>query len=347
MVTIKEIARQAGYSPATVSRLLNGDPTFSVKDETRRRILEVAERLGYGVQTERQGVGMPALRDIAVLDALKDDEELSNAYFSELRNTLLETAQQRHVTLTFHANIDDLIKHAGQYDGFISIGPEIHPHDSLARLHDALPHGVFIDVNPAPNLFDSVQPDLQQTILDALTEARKRGMTRIGFIGGSGYSMGEYEYPEDSRAMAYRNWIERLGLTTEGLFFVGGRTSVTTGRELGKRIVTELGERPDGLGANLPECFIVSADPISVGVLQEFTQAGIVVPRDVELISINNQSIAQYTSPPLTTYAIDLKAMAHTALSQLVESVSYGGDTKRHTFLSTRLVVRGSFTPAQ
>ena len=42
MVTIKEIAKQAGFSPATVSRLLNGDPTFSVKEATRRRILEVS-----------------------------------------------------------------------------------------------------------------------------------------------------------------------------------------------------------------------------------------------------------------------------------------------------------------
>jgi len=345
MVTIKEIAKQAGFSPATVSRLLNGDPTFSVKEETRRRILEVSERLGYDMQ-DRHG-GIPALRDVAVLSSLADDEELQNAYFAELRDALLAAAEQRHVTLTFRSDIDRLIEEADQYDGFISIGPEIHAVESLSRLHDALPHGVFIDVNPVPNLFDSVQPDLAQTVLDAITEARRRGMTRIGFIGGDGYSMGDYEYPEDSRSMAYRNWCERLGLDTTGLYFVGGKTSVTTGRELGRQFVAQIGDQPGELAANLPDCFIVSADPITVGVLQEFTQAGIVVPRDVELISINNQSIARYTSPPLTTYAIDLKAMAHTALSQLVESVSYGGDTKRHTFLSTKLVVRGSFTPAR
>ncbi|WP_055426662.1 LacI family DNA-binding transcriptional regulator [Bifidobacterium aesculapii] len=339
MVTIKEIARQAGFSPATVSRLLNGDPTFSVKEETRRKIFEVSARLGYDVQEKH---GMPALRDIAVLDALSSNEELQNAYFAELRDTLLATANQRNVTLTFHTDIERLIADADQYDGFIAIGPEIQPHESLERLHDVLPHGVFIDVNPAPNLFDSVQPDLAQTMLDAITEARGRGMERIGFIGGSGHMMGTYQYPEDTRTMAYRNWCERLGLDITGIFFVGGRTSVETGRELGRRVVTELGTTRE----QLPDCFIVSADPITVGVLQEFTQAGIVVPRDVELISVNNQSIARYTSPPLTTYAIDLKAMANTALLQLMESVSYGGETRRHTFLTTKLVVRGSFTPA-
>ena len=96
MVTIREIAQRAGFSPATVSRLLNGDPTFSVKEETRRKILQVCEELGYETQERR----LVAPHDIAVLDAIPSDEELSNAYYSELRSTLLATAQQMHITLS-------------------------------------------------------------------------------------------------------------------------------------------------------------------------------------------------------------------------------------------------------
>ena len=175
MVTIREIAQRAGFSPATVSRLLNGDPTLSVKEETRRKILQVCEELGYETQDRR----LVAPHDIAVLDAIPSDEELSNAYYSELRSTLLSTAQQMHITLSFYTDINKLIDNSTQYDGFVSIGPELHSYESLERLHEVLPHGVFIDVNPAPNLFSSVQPDLPQTILDALSEARARGMTRI------------------------------------------------------------------------------------------------------------------------------------------------------------------------
>ena len=54
MVTMKEIAQKSGFSQATVSRLLNGDPTLSVKEETRRRIIEVSEQLGYA--TDRKSV---------------------------------------------------------------------------------------------------------------------------------------------------------------------------------------------------------------------------------------------------------------------------------------------------
>lgn len=336
MVTIREIAQRAGFSPATVSRLLNGDPTFSVKEETRHKILQACEELGYETQDRR----LVAPHDIAVLDAIPSDEELSNAYYSELRSTLLTTAQQMHITLSFYTDIDKLIAGGSQYDGFISIGPDPHPYDRLEQLHAVLPHGVFIDVNPAPDLFNSVQPDLPQTILDALSEAKARGMNRIGFIGGEGRIMGTYKYPEDIRTMAYRNWCERLGLNTTGLIYVGGPVSVETGRQHGERIVAEL-------AGKLPDCFIVATDSLAVGVIQAFTKAGILVPRDVSIISINNQSISRYISPPLTTYAIDQTALARNALLMLSQSISFNDDITCHTMLSTKLVARDSFVPAK
>ena len=195
-------------------------------------------------------------------------------------------------------------------------------------------------MNPAPNLFSSVQPDLPQTILDALSEARARGMTRIGFIGGEGRMMGTYEYPEDIRTMAYRDWCERLGLETAGLIFTGGQVSVKTGRKHGETIVAKL-------SSNMPDCFIVATDSLAVGVIQAFTKAGILVPRDVSIISINNQSIAQYISPPLTTYAIDQMALARNALLMLSQSISFNDDITCHTMLSTKLVARESFVPAK
>ena len=60
MATIKEIAQRTGFSQATVSRLLNGDPTLSVREETRRKIIQASEDLGYSVQTKRIGSHRPS-----------------------------------------------------------------------------------------------------------------------------------------------------------------------------------------------------------------------------------------------------------------------------------------------
>lgn len=278
---------------------------------------------------------------LAVLDALSGDEELENAYYRELRNTLLATSQQQNLSLTFFTDIHRLIASAGEYDGFIAIGPGRHRHADIVALHDVMPYGVFIDVNPAPNLYDSIQPDLQQTMLDALDTATAAGMRRIGFIGSIGRMMGAHEYPEDPRSMAFRNWTERLGLPSDGLMFVDGSVSVENGLALGRRAIATLGR--DGL----PDCFITATDVIAVGVLQAFAEADIAVPRDVSIISINNQAIAQYTSPSLTTYAIDQRALVNNAILLLIDALNEADPdgVHRHILLSTKLVVRGSFVP--
>lgn len=60
---------------------------------------------------------------------------------------------------------------------------------SLQKLHKALPNGVFIDTNPAPNLFDSIKPNLFLTVKDALNQLLQAGYKKIGFIGGLGQSL--------------------------------------------------------------------------------------------------------------------------------------------------------------
>ena len=146
------------------------------------------------------------------------------------------------------------------------------------------------------------------------------GKRRIGYIGGTGFTMGLYEYPEDGRLTAFRNWTERLGLDAEGLIYAQGAFTVDT---------------------------IVAADSIAVGVLQAFTAAGVLVPRDTSVISINNQAIAQYTSPTLTSYDIDQNELADTAITMLAEAISSRRTLHHHTFISTTLVVRDSFVPAR
>ena len=182
MATIKEIARRTGFSQATVSRLLNGDPTLSVREETRRKIIQVSEELGYSMQTKR--IVIP--HEVALLDNEESNEALRDSYFTDLRAALERNAGQQRMELTVFRNLDDMIAESSGFDGFMSIGADRIVEEDLERLHDAMPYGVFIDVNPAPGLFDSVQPDLQQTVHDAVAACAAKGMKRVGFIGGKG-----------------------------------------------------------------------------------------------------------------------------------------------------------------
>ena len=184
MTTIREIAKRVGFSQATVSRVLKDDPTFSVKDSTREKILNASLEMGYKNVPQYQRITIP--QDVAILDNAVPDEGLQDAYFDELREVLVKHAEEQLMNVTMQKDVDSLIANADKYAGFISIGPSPLDRKTLHRLHKKLPHGVFIDINPAPALFDSVQPDLEQTILDAIDALMASGCSRIGFIGGLG-----------------------------------------------------------------------------------------------------------------------------------------------------------------
>ena len=337
MATIREIAERSGFSQATVSRVLSDDPSFSVREATRQKILNASLEMGYENVPQYQRVTIP--QNIALLDNVIPDKGLQDAYFDELRSSLRRHAKDERMNVNEYRVVDGLIADASKYSGFISIGPAPFDRGVLRRLHGALPHGVFIDINPAPGLFDSVQPDLEQTVLDALDALVAAGNRRIGFIGGFGNIMGEHEYPEDPRAFAFRNWAVRLGLDVDGLVLDEGPVTVENGRALGERLIKEH-------AGNLPDALVVAADPLAVGVLQAFAAAGILVPRDMRLVSINNQEIAKYMSPALSSYDIDKDELAKAAVFMLAEALSTGRAVTQHMRVSTRLVVRDSFVPA-
>jgi LacI family transcriptional regulator len=330
MATIKEIAQRTGFSQATVSRLLNGDPTLSVREETRRKIIQASEDLGYSVQTKR--IVIP--HEVALLDNEKSDEALRDSYFTDLRSALERNAEQQRMEMTVFHNLDDMIARSSKFDGFMAIGADQISEEDLERLHRAMPYGVFIDVNPAPNLFDSVQPDLQQTMHDAVAACAAKGMKRVGFIGGKGCLMNFYEVDEENRATYFRREARRFGIQSDGLF------TVSNGRALGEQFVRD----HNGV---LPDAVIVAADVIAVGVLQAFNAVGVLVPRDISVISINNQTISQLTSPPLSTFSIDQNELARVATLMLGDAISGKRTIRQHVYLSTSLVVRDSFVPAK
>ena len=336
MATIKEIAQRTGFSQATVSRLLNGDPTLSVREGTRRKIIQASEDLGYSMQTKR--IVVP--HKVALLDNEESEEALRDSYYTDLRSALERNAEQQRMEMTVFRDLDDMIACSSKFDGFMAIGADRISEKDLERLHEAMPYGVFIDVNPAPNLFDSVQPDLQQTIHDAVAACAAKGMKRVGFIGGKGCLMNFYEVDEENRCTYFRRETRRFGIQSDGLVYSDGLFTVSNGRALGERFVHD----HNGV---LPDAVIVAADVIAVGVLQAFNAVGVLVPRDISVISINNQTISQLTSPPLSTFSIDQNELARVATLALGDAISGTRTIRQHAYLSTSLVARDSFVPAK
>lgn len=331
MATLKEVAERAGVSQSTVSRLLN-DPSFSIKEETKRRVFRVCEELGY------RNVFRPA---IAVLDAPPSGEELQDAYFADLREVLTACAESMGLDRPiFIHSIHELIERSSEFDGFMTVGATVFPADELRALHRVLPHGVCIDTNPAPHLFDSVRPDLSQTMLDALDAMNAAGRRRIAFLGGIDSIMGTHDYPEDIRELSFRQWTAHLGLDVDGLVYSSGTFTVENGYRLAEQLVTDHREAD-----TMPDGLIVAADVLAVGALQALNALRVAVPDELAVVSVNNQSIARYTSPSLSSYAIDQGELARMAFSTLIDGLKHERRVRRHILLTTELVPRASFVP--
>lgn len=333
MATIKEIAEKSGFSPATVSRLLNNDPNLSITASTRSKILKVANDLGYWADHQKQDSIRPV---IALLYRVSGKEQLQDEYFASLKDAILKLIKQNGFQVQVFERIEDLVAKAASFQGFIGVGSNRLTKEKLVLLHNALSNGVFVDINPAPDMFDSVRPNLSLTIRDALCCLTAAGYQRIGFIGGTGLNMDHVQQP-DIREMAFREFTSIDNNIKEAPMFVDGPFNIENGYVLGKRALDECGD-------HLPAAFIVASDTLSVGVLQAFNENGVIVPRDTAVISINNSEVARYVSPPLTSYNINQETLSRMAIKLLQDLIIHPDRPHIHLTVNTSLVERKSFT---
>lgn len=329
MTTIREIAAKAGYSPATVSRLLNDDPTFSISDLARKKILKTAQNLNYEQPNTTHGLAY----QVAVVFAVQPQRELGDIYFSNLRQGLAEHGDQANLALTFYSSVDQI---PDDIAGVMAVGE--FDAGALARLRKLTPHRVFVDSNPDPHHFNSVQPNLQAITEQAIDQLIAAGDTPIGLING-GYwdSDQQVSHHQDPRQKYFESRLRELQLFDPRFMFIGGEFSVASGYALGKRVVESLATQ------TLPKGFLVGSDPLAVGVLQAFNENKITVPTDTAIISINDIDIARYVAPPLTTFHIDTDDLASQAISTLKDAIIFDRSQKRMVLVDAKLVYRKSF----
>ena len=175
----QEQCRQAGSRETGIYRLsvpTGGGKTLAslnfalhhALETGKRRIIYVIPYLSITSQT------VATFRNMLGLDA---DSNIVLEHYSTagLQNSDNTGSIEMCIRDRFH-NLNDMIASGSKFDGFMVIGADQIGEKELERLHRVMPYGVFIDVNPAPNLFDSVQPDLQQTIHDAVAACAAKGM---------------------------------------------------------------------------------------------------------------------------------------------------------------------------
>lgn len=315
MVTLKDIAIRAGVSNATVSRVLNEDPTLSVREETRERILAIAEELRYTKQK-------PQTRKVMLLQWYTPEEELDDLYYQSIR--LGAEKRLREAGLEVERQFDELPQET-DVDGICAIGK--FSRDEVRQLQRLGRPLCFIDSDQLMLGEDSVVIDFTfavQSLLDRITEL---GHQHIGFLGGREYTHDQKHLLADPREELFRSALQQLGLYREDCFYTG-TFSTDSGQEMMRQALAQHGEE-------LPTLFFAANDSIAIGAMRELQSQQVPVPERVSLIGFNDSNVARYVYPSLSTIYVDTETMGATGIDLLLDRIQTQRLVAKKVSLST------------
>ena len=98
MATLKELSDRTGYSPATISRILTGDPSLAVSEEARKRVLEEAGRLNYTQTKSRRGRTPKGVLRVGIAEMLSPVQQLDDPYYLYLSGFVRQRCLDKRYT---------------------------------------------------------------------------------------------------------------------------------------------------------------------------------------------------------------------------------------------------------
>jgi LacI family transcriptional regulator len=329
-VTIRDVARLAGVSVATVSRVLNA--SAPVRDETRARVLEVARDLRFSPNSAARSLSRQRAGALGVI--LPD---LYGEFFSELLRGIDQEAQRAHHSLLVSSSHHDsrgigaaVRAMRGRVDGLMVMAPDV----SAANLAEVLPHGVPTVLLNGP----AVDADVYEITVDNFGGAREMtrhllavGHERIGFIAGA-----ERNHEASERERGHLAAMCDAGRRAEPCLNVRGDFTEDGGWH-GTRALLALDARPSVIFA--------ANDAMAVGALSALREAGLSVPGDVAVVGFDDIPVARFLNPPLTSVRVGIAALGERAASVLLTALverSPPARPPRRAVFPAELVIRDS-----
>jgi len=336
-VDIRDVARRARVSTATVSRTVNQVAT--VDAQLAKRVWKAVEELGYYPNRSARTLVSGRSRVFGLIVS-----EITNPFFPEIVQTFETLAVEQHYEILLTSTIHDskrmelavrrMIESRVDGVAILTFGMEEYLLEHLRFRNLPL---VFVDVGPKAPRVSNIRVDYADGIRQAVQHLAALRHQRIGFITGPLKLRSAL-----ARRDAFETSMQEIGLPVDPQFVVEGNHGLDGGRSALRRL-SELRERPTGI--------LCSNDMTAIGVMREAFELGIRVPRDLSVIGFDDIRMAEFTIPPLTTVQMSQSELARLAFEALLNEV------KRETpvpegseyVLKTRLVLRSSttFSPPQ
>lgn len=330
MATLKDIAKLAKVSPATVSRVLNRDETLSVSETTRHRILSVADELGY-TRHQKSGNFTKIRQKIAVVQWYSQEEELNDLYYYAIRTGVEKRAQELgYDILRFFQ--DEPIQLGQEVAGLIAIGK--YSQTQIKELETYRNAIVFVDSDTLTAGHSCVTTDFEHAVTSVIDYFLAKGINKIGMIAGQEKTADNAELLNDPRLKIFKTYAYEKNILDDQIIFKGEFSS-QSGYQLMKNAIKDLKE-------NLPAAFFIANDTLAIGALRALQEANLSVPNRVSLISFNDTPLAKAVFPSLSSVTVYTKDMGRCAVDVLNRHILNSETIPTLTRLATKLTLRNS-----
>ena len=329
-VTMKDVAREAGVSTATVSHVIN--KTRFVEKETKDKVLRVLKKLSYYPNAAAQSLRSQKTKVIGLIVP-----DISNFFFTAVIRGIENTLKKYGYNLILADSDENLeiekeqirVFNAKLIDGLI-VAPASGDHTFLKKLLNRDSPVVFIDRKPqgcCPG--DCVLVDNVEGAYKAVSMLIKKGHSRIGVISGlPGLTTSE------ERIMGYKKALVNYGIKVDQNLIKIGDSRYDSGYKLMKELL---------LNSNITALFVVN-NLMTIGAIQFLKEKHVKVPDELAIIGFDDYKWASITNPPLSVVKQPSRIMGEKASELLIRRIKKEetGDYKEYR-LPTELVIRESF----
>ncbi len=333
-VTSQDVADQVGVSRTTVSFVLNKVPGSQISDDTRRRVVQAAEELGYVPDAAARALASRRSQIIGLVLARGHHHLASDAFITQILDGLIDIVRQNEMRL-----LTDIVEpqhqegtylelvRAKRIDGIILSGPRFDDEALQALEGDGFPT-VLMGQLPNTSLY-SVDVDNYAAARMAVAHLINLGHTRIACITNASTT---YTAAAE-RLRGYTEEIEAAGLHFHEELVRYGDFDPKSGYEQMKSLL-EINP--------IPSAVFVASDVVAFGAMAAIREHGLAIPNDIALVGFDDVPFAKYFDPPLTTMRLPAIELAREASKLIIKLLKDEQPAQRHVILSTNLVIRES-----
>ncbi len=330
-MTIRDIAKLAGVSPATVSLVLNSKP--GVGAQRRSEIQALLTEHGYHIKTQPEALA-PKKQiccvkyrtnhdndefSISILDTIEEYANRSG-YTISVVNIAHDTYEQKLTSLDY-----------SNLEGIVFFASEISEECLNFTLRTPLPT-VYVDIFSAYKSINTVNADQRQIANLAAKHLVNLGHSQIGYLKIAperGYLSQRFIY--------FNAALRELGVELTPMYIF---TFDAFADDLDKQLYAAFSELD-----TFPTAFFAEGDLLAASCIHALTSLGFRIPEDISVIGVDNTKISQFTTPKLTSIDVNMREMGRVAIERLLQLIAEPSRPVLHIYITPFLVRRDSTAP--